>query len=281
MSFSYRPYVCKADRQATARSSAASLRKKGIAVAPILIEGRDIAKSVWGKAWCDALESHADYENRLPRGRTYVRNGSVFHLAVSKNCVEAQVSGSEVYKVTIEFKELLKAQLDILRNKCQGAVASLSDLLAGRVPPAVMDVVSEKKTGLFPAPGHITFRCSCPDWASMCKHVAATLYGVGARLDSQPELLFTLRGVDHRELVPRIAEKTRRQKADAFADDELADVFGVDFASVPAAKIASAPAAKRGVSKPAPLPKKKPVPATAKKSAKRGSPPKKASASKR
>jgi uncharacterized Zn finger protein len=234
--FFYSPYVSKAKRQEKAKKITSGLRKKGKAVTPVIIEGQTIAKSVWGKAWCNALESHADYENRLPRGRTYVRNGSVFHLAVHENRVEAQVCGSEVYKVTIEFKAFPEEKLQALKTRCSSCVTSLSDLLAGRVPPAVMEMVSEKKSGLFPAPGHMTFKCSCPDWASMCKHVAAVLYGVGARLDEEPEILFTLRGINHLELVPKLLAEKKSKKADVFADDELADVFGVDIAPVTPAK---------------------------------------------
>lgn len=251
MPFFYRPYVSKAERQEKAKSITSGLRKKGMSVTPVIIEGRTIAKSVWGKAWCDALESHADYENRLPRGRTYVRNGSVFHLAVHENRVEAQVCGSEVYKVTIEFKAFPKEKLQALKTRCSSSVSSLSDLLAGRVPPAVMEMVSEKKTGLFPAPGHMTFKCSCPDWASMCKHVAAVLYGVGARLDKEPEILFTLRGVNHLELVPKLLSEKKAKTAEVFADDELADVFGVDIAPVPSVKKAP-PKAVPSKAKPAP-----------------------------
>jgi len=232
MSFFYRPYVSKADRQKSARTEAKSLRKQGVDISPIEIEGRTISKSVWGKAWCDFLESHADYENRLPKGRTYVRNGSVFHLAAHENIVEAKVAGSEVYSVSIEFTPLPKEHHGALQEKCKSTISSLGDLLAGRVPPDVMMLVCEKKTGLFPAPGHMKFRCSCPDWASMCKHVAAVLYGVGARLDANPELLFMLRGVDHRTLVPDAATTARRNAVSAIDDADLADVFGVDIAPV-------------------------------------------------
>jgi uncharacterized Zn finger protein len=245
MSFSYRPYVRKADRQKIASKAATTLRKKGVGVSPIVIEGRAIAKSVWGKAWCDSLESHADYENRLPRGRTYVRNGSVIHLAARENSIEAKVSGSEVYSVSIEFSPLSKERQAALREKCRGTISSLGDLLAGRVPADVMKLVSEKNTGLFPAPGQMTFRCSCLDWASLCKHVAAVLYGVGARLDANPELLFMLRGVDHRTLVPDAALIASATAPSEIDDGDLADVFGIDLAPVSSRSSKKKPASKK------------------------------------
>jgi uncharacterized Zn finger protein len=96
-----------------------------------------------------------------------------------------------------------------------------------------MEVLARPHTGLFPTPKEITFSCSCPDWASMCKHVAAALYGVGARLDQCPELFFTLRQVDERELVIR-ATSARALTAPAASDrlgtDELGAIFGIDLA---------------------------------------------------
>lgn len=232
MSFmNFRPYVKKADKLKNAQKETDKMRKKGVSVSPVIIDGRTIAKSVWGKAWCDALESHADYENRLPRGRTYVRNGSVVHLHAQGNRVEAKVAGSSVYTVEIEFTPVAKSQWSTIRKTCSGKIASLVELLAGRVPEAVMNVVSEKDTGLFPRPGHMSCRCSCPDWALMCKHVAAVLYGIGARLDKEPEILFALRGVNHKELLPEVKDLVRKKKSPALSDADLADVFGIDFAS--------------------------------------------------
>ena len=148
-----------------------------------------------------APESFSDFANRLPRGRTYVRNGSVCHLALGKGTIDALVCGRDLYTVAIRVKPLpSKLWADITRQ-CAGQIASLLDLLKGRLSDGVMAVVTDQRRGLFPQPDEITMRCSCPDWAVMCKHVAAVLFGVGARLDQAPELLFRLRGVDHEELV--------------------------------------------------------------------------------
>ena len=88
-----------------------SAPQKGTDIQPIALTGNKIAKTYWGAAWCQHLESYSDYANRLPRGRTYVRNGSVCHLAVSPGKVEAMVSGSEIYKVHIEIKKLPAPQV--------------------------------------------------------------------------------------------------------------------------------------------------------------------------
>lgn len=212
-----------------------SLRKKGVDIQPVRIEGRKIAKTFWGEAWCNHLESFSDYENRLPRGRTYVRNGSVCHLAIAKGKIEAKVSGSEIYSLRIQIKTLPVKKWNAVKRQCSGRIGSLLELLQGRLSDNVMEVVTDRKNGLFPLPDEISFDCNCPDWAVMCKHVAAVLYGVGARLDEKPELLFKLRGVDHEELIDADAEAavsaaTSKGKSKRLDTDDLSDVFGIDIA---------------------------------------------------
>jgi len=227
-------YVPVAERRQKAKRKLESLRKKGVDVQPVEIEGRKIARTFWGESWCEHLESFSDFENRLPRGRSYVRNGSVCHLAIAKGGVEAKVSGSELYSVKVTIKPLAKNKWGTIKRRCSGRIGSLLELLQGRLSDEVMGVVTDRTEGLFPLPGEMAFRCSCPDWAVMCKHVAAVLYGVGARLDAKPELLFTLRGVDHEELIQTDAEQavtaaTSRGKSKRLAAGELSDVFGIDL----------------------------------------------------
>jgi len=211
-----------------------SLRKRGVDIQPIEIEGRKIAKTFWGQAWCDHLEGFSDFENRLPRGRTYVRNGSVCHLAIAQGNVEAKVSGSEIYNLRIRIKTLKPKTWNAVKGRCAGQIGSLLELLQGNLSDHVMEVVTDRQEGLFPLPGEIKFDCDCPDWAVMCKHVAAVLYGIGARLDENPELLFTLRGVNHEELIDTDAEAavgaaTRSGKSKRLAADDLSDVFGIEI----------------------------------------------------
>ncbi|HEY9593434.1 MAG TPA: helix-turn-helix domain-containing protein [Spirochaetia bacterium] len=232
--YRWRPYVPVAERQRQSARESKALRTRGTDVQPVVIEGRAIARTFWGKAWCDHLESYSDFANRLPRGRTYVRNGSVWHLEIAKGVVRARVQGSDTYTVTVEIDPLKPRAWAAIKEKCTGQIASLLDLLSGRISEGVMGVVTDRDHGMFPSPKEIHMSCSCPDWAVMCKHVAAALYGVGARLDERPELLFVLRGVDHEELIAAKAESavesalargTRRRIADA----DLADVFGVEI----------------------------------------------------
>jgi uncharacterized Zn finger protein len=232
--YKWKPYVPVAQRRRRAMKKMESLRKKGIDVQPVRIEGRQIAKTFWGEAWCDHLESFSDYENRLPRGRSYVRNGSVCHLAIAEGKIEAKVSGSELYNLRIRIKTLPGKKWKAVKQRCAGQIGSLLELLQGRLSSHVMEVVTDRQSGLFPLPGEISFDCDCPDWAVMCKHVAAVLYGVGARLDEKPELLFKLRGVNHEDLIDTDAEMavsaaTSRGKSKRLAEGELADVFGIDL----------------------------------------------------
>jgi len=232
----WRPYVSVAERRRRAAKKLASLRKKGVDVQPVEIDGRKIAKTFWGEAWCDHLESFSDYANRLPRGRTYVRNGSVCHLSVAKGHIEARVAGSELYTVKVQIKELSPAKWRVIKQRSAGKIGSLLELLQGRLSDEVMRIVTAQKEGLFPLPKEISFRCDCPDWAGMCKHIAAVMYGVGARLDASPDLLFTLRGVDHQELIAvdteaAVSVATSSGKSKKLAASNLSDVFGIDLDS--------------------------------------------------
>lgn len=231
MAYYWRPYVPVARRRAQAFRKMETLRKKGKVIQPIEIEGRTIARSFWGKAWCEHLESFSDFENRLPRGRTYVRNGSVCHLVIEPGRIEAMVSGSELYNIKINIKPLKAAVWKAIKKQCSGQIGSMLELLQGRLSDQVMSIVTDRKKGLLPLPGQIELGCNCPDWAAMCKHLAAVLYGVGSRLDRQPELLFTLRGVDANELITgdiSLPDSTATT-GKTLADDQLADIFGVDI----------------------------------------------------
>jgi uncharacterized Zn finger protein len=230
----FRPYVPVAQRRAQAAKEIEKLRKKGSVVRPIAIEGRKIAKNFWGKAWCDNLERYSDFENRLPRGRTYVCNGSVIDLGISHGKVEALVSGSEIYKVKIDIAVAAPSRWKAICTDCAGSVGSLVELLQGKLSKNVMVRVCREADGLFPAPREIEMSCSCPDWAGMCKHVAAALYGVGARLDSDPDLLFVLRGVDRAELVATVGAdlpltQTAATSERVLADDDVAALFGLEM----------------------------------------------------
>ena len=233
--YSWRPYVSVAERRRKAEREMQKLAKKGHPVSPVVIEGRTIAKTFWGKAWCDNLERYSDYANRLPRGRTYVRNGSVVDLQVGQGEVTAHVSGSEIYKVKVTVAPVRKARFAAICTDCAGAIDSLVELLQGRFSKGVMERLCQQKTGLFPAPADIKFSCSCPDWASMCKHVAAVLYGVGARLDARPELLFRLRQVDEQQLIAHAGAgvplaKKGPAKDKVLGDAGLSELFGIDLA---------------------------------------------------
>jgi uncharacterized Zn finger protein len=229
----FRPYVSVAERRIMAEREATKRRKKGQMLAPVAIAGRKIATTFWGTAWCDHLESYSDYANRLPRGRTYVRNGSVIDLQIGKRRATALVQGSALYEVTVTISPLAKTRWTKIVGACAGKIDSLVELLQGKLSRGVMEIVTHRESGLFPAPAQIELRCSCPDWATMCKHVAAALYGVGARLDEKPELLFVLRDVDHLALIESAgATKPRAARAGGgrvIAQKDVASVFGIEL----------------------------------------------------
>ncbi|MGA3064778.1 MAG: hypothetical protein ABSD90_16450 [Methylocystis sp.] len=238
--YGFRPYVPIAQRRLQALREMEKLKKKGQTISPVAINGRKIAESFWGKAWCDNLERYSDFANRLPRGRTYVRNGSVVDLQIERGVVRAMVSGSSIYKVKIDIGAISQQRWRAIVKDCAGSIGSLVELLSGKLSKNVMERVCREGDGLFPAPTEIKMSCSCPDWAGMCKHVAATLYGAGARLDAAPDLLFTLRGVDRTDLIAAAGAdlpmtRTGGARERILADDDVAALFGVVMAPTPMA----------------------------------------------
>jgi uncharacterized Zn finger protein len=234
------PYVPVAERRRHAARVTQKLRKTGHPVAPVTIAGSLIATTFWGRAWCDNIESYRDYESRLPRGRTYVRNGSVVDLQIERGRITALVCGSEIYRITVTVKETAGAQWQAICADCAGSIDSLIELLQGRLSERVMERLCRQESGLFPRPSDIRFSCTCPDHALMCKHVAAALYGVGARLDHAPELLFRLRAVDETHLVTRIDMGLPLSKKGVAADrtlqaDDISALFDLDMAAAPGA----------------------------------------------
>src|SRR5271169_1491369 len=232
--YEWHAYVPVAEKRRQAERKLAKLKKQGRSFAPVRIEGRTITKSFWGKSWCVNLERYSDYENRLPRGRTYVRNGSVIDLQIAKGEISAMVAGSELYQIKIAIAPVTRARWKSICRDCAGTVDSLVELLQGRLAKGVMDRVCREGDGLFPSPSEIKLSCSCPDWADMCKHVAAVLYGVGARLDQKPELLFVLRGVDENELLASAGQGLLPANApvavQTLDQNDVAALFGIEMA---------------------------------------------------
>lgn len=228
-------YMTVAERREKARRQLEKLKKGRRIISPVTIEGRQIARTFWGKQWCDALEACSDYDSRLPRGRSYVRNGAVIDLQISAGKITALVAGSQLYTVSIAVSELEPTHWQSILQGCAGQVASCLELLQGRLSNAVMERVTHPDGGLLPLSQHLKFDCSCYDWAFLCKHVAATLYGVGARLDSQPELLFLLRQVDPQELIqagqllPAFGEQTALGQHQLLERADLSALFGIEL----------------------------------------------------
>lgn len=235
----YPPYVSVGERRAKAERKLRQLQKKYPNLQPVILEGQSLAKTWWGKSWNSNLERYADYSNRIGRGRSYVRHRAVLDLQLSPGKVTAMVQGSrsQPYDIVVKVDTLSAGNWATIREACEGCFDSLSELLAGKFPQALKDLFFEKGAGLFPAPRDIHFDCSCPDWASMCKHVAATLYGVGARLDNDPALFFTLRGINIDDLITqtvtdttqRLLHKAGRQSQNVLQDVDLGDVFGIQL----------------------------------------------------
>lgn len=249
----YPPYVPVAQRRAKAEKQLQQMQKKNPLLKPVILAGNTLASTWWGKSWNSNLERYADYSNRIGRGRSYVRNRAVLDLQLASGKVTALVQGSmaQPYKIAITIGALSAANWSSIRQACEGRLDSLSELLAGKFPQALKDLFFEKGAGLFPAPHDIHFDCSCPDWASMCKHIAAALYGVGARLDEDPALFFTLRGINIDDLITQtltdtaqtLLGKAERQSRNILQDVDLGEVFGIqlDDLAVPVPDLPAVP----------------------------------------
>lgn len=237
--YGFPPYVPVAQRRAKAARKLEQLKKKTPGIQPVVLEDRTLARTWWGKSWNQNLERYADYSNRIGRGRSYVRHGAVLDLKIEPGKVRALVQGSQAqpYKIEIAIAALDQKTWVRLRNSATGQLDSLADLLAGKFPKSLQELFFAKGQGLFPEPKEIRFDCSCPDWASMCKHVAATLYGVGARLDENPDLFFKLRKIEVDELITQAVKSTTRsllakartKSAEVIADADLTEVFGIEL----------------------------------------------------
>lgn len=250
----YPPYVPVAQRRAKAEKQLQQMQKKNPHLKPVVLAGNSLASTWWGKSWNSNLERYADYSNRIGRGRSYVRNRAVLDLQITSGKATALVQGSmsQPYKIAITIGTLSAGNWSSIRQTCEGRLDSLSELLAGKFPQALKDLFFEKGAGLFPAPHDIHFDCSCPDWASMCKHVAAALYGVGARLDEDAALFFTLRGINIDDLITQtltdtaqtLLGKAERQSQNILQDVDLGDVFGIQLDDI-AVSLPDLPAVRR------------------------------------
>ncbi|MCD6184998.1 MAG: hypothetical protein J7K84_04305 [Deltaproteobacteria bacterium] len=241
--FRYPRYVSVAEKTAKAAKKLKQLKKKNPDIMPVYIEGRTIASTWWGKSWNRNLERYADYSNRIGRGRSYVRHGAVLDLRIEPGKVESLVQGSRArpYTVSIKIRPINKKTWQNIVSACKGKLESFEELLAGKFPKALSEIFMAQGVGLFPSPEEIEFDCSCPDWADMCKHVAATLYGISARLDENPGLFFSLRKVAMKDLVAQaVKDESRKLLAKAgkkskrvIKEADIEDLFGIDMDDAP------------------------------------------------
>lgn len=237
--YGYFEYVPVSEKKERNKKAAEKLKKKNPGIAPIVVNGRKLTSTWWGKAWNDNLESYSDYANRMGRGRSYIRHGAILDLQIASGKITALVQGSEKkpYEIGIFINPLDKAAWDKITKACEGKIESLQELIGGKFPKALNELFTTKGKGLFPAPKEIKLSCSCPDYASMCKHVAAALYGVGARLDENPALFFALRDVNVNELISKaivqksetLLNKSGRKSKRVIESDDISAMFGIEL----------------------------------------------------
>lgn len=233
----YPEYIPVAQKKVEVKKQIEKLKKKNTNLEPIIIEGKNIANTWWGKAWNKNLENYADYSNRISRGRSYVRMGAVLDLKIETGIVKALVQGSEKkpYEIEIRITALSNDKWDSILKLCNHKIDNLAELVEGKFPKELEEIFTLKGKGLFPTDKEIKFSCSCYDWADMCKHVTAVLYGIGARFDDDPTLFFKLRNIDFEVLLKKTIEqkmqsllKNSDKKSNrVLDDDDISGLFGI------------------------------------------------------
>ena len=211
-------------------------KKKGKTLEPVIIEGKKIVNSWWGKAWCENLERYADYASRLPRGKRYVKSGAVVDLKIGEGVVLAKVQGTRKtpYIVEVHIDPVDEDKMQTLIDQCTKKIENLEQLVNGTFPEELKELFISQN-GLFPNPREISFSCSCPDWAVLCKHVAAVLYGIGSRFDQDPLLFFELRGIDVNRFIDTtienriesMLENVDKPSSRIIESNDYADLFGL------------------------------------------------------
>jgi len=226
----------KAERESRIAAEVSKRRSRGEPMIPFEVAGLakkgPTARSFWGTAWCERIERCGDYADRLAPGRSLLRAGAVYDLAVSPREVFAYVAGEELHEVLVKISPVGPDRTATLRASCAGKIAGVLELLQGRLGPETLTQLTDPDVGLVPGPGEIRFQCDCPDHAGVCAHGAAVLYAVGVRLDEEPEALLRLRDIAWTDLVAGVVDEVGRQGApdgSGVPDADLAGLFGIEL----------------------------------------------------
>jgi DNA-binding transcriptional regulator YiaG len=196
-----RAYESVAERRAKAERVLTSLMASTSDIKPLILNGSAICKGFWGKAWSSRFDEMADFGPRMSKGRSLVRNNAVCHLDVKEGQVLAKVSGDSLYNVTVSVRALAGDDWQDIKDGCGGSIHAHSDLMNGRLSPEAQGFLLDPSRGILPRREDVTFECGCHSGGTVCDHAAAALSGVANMLDSDPDLLFLLRGANPWELV--------------------------------------------------------------------------------
>lgn len=237
----YQNYISISDQKAMALKSKKRLEKNlNRSLEPIILASTKLATSWWGKMWNTNLERYAEYSNRIGRGKTYVKNELVIDLQIEESKVFAYVQGKrrDPYQIAIYIDPTKPGLIEQIKEKCQGKLDTVEELLEGKFSKEISSIFMIQGAGLFPEPKEIKFRCSCPDYTSCCKHVSAVLYGIGSKLDVNPLLFFTLRGINLDDFLKdviiskteNILDKGIKCKSKRIIDNaNIEDLFDIDL----------------------------------------------------
>lgn len=218
------PRLKAADLERLAQQHREQLAAAGVELHPVVSRSRKLATSFWGSAWMRRLSVCEAGGLCLAPGRTLLRHGCVLDVRVTPGRAEALVSADELYEVELRLSPPEEEQVEHLATLCAGKIDTLLSLLEGRVDEALLQQLCDPENGLLPDARDWHISCSCPDWAEPCPHAAAVMYALGVLLDSQPELLFTLRSID-----PAVLIRRPQQATACFDAASLSATFGIDL----------------------------------------------------
>ena len=175
-----------------------------------------MSRTWWGQKFIEAIEQLTD-AGRLSRGRSYSKPNRILHFDINDGTVVAQIRGNANpyfgvhkeprYNTVIDFEPISKAKWAAVIALMGSKASLISRLLLNEIPDNIEDSFATLGLHLLPA-SHKDFhtQCSCPDWSNPCKHVAGLYYRIAAELDSDPFLLFELRGLPRDALQVQLAQ---------------------------------------------------------------------------
>ena len=191
----------------------------------------------WGNSWMNSLKD-TDFTNRIPRGKSYANTGKVYDIDIDDNSISAKVQGrySDYYDTRISFRTFNESEKKIILDVINSSDVLLSSLLNHELPVELYDELTCKGIQVFPSSvDDFTSSCNCPDYAYICKHIAAVIHMMVHEVDKDPFEVFKLQGCDLVGMLDYDDNSTIQSVEDLFCHDDMDFELDelADFSTVP------------------------------------------------